>query len=136
MENSDVYETWDDEELVVSCLKNISCVNTAPALAWLKGQLYQFESAKRRFTVSAVDISTGEYVSFNQDNTAFEDIPQAALSSSSIPGAFPPQSFQGHFLMDGGTVWNVDPVSAIHQCLEIVDSEEDIILDIAICYPS
>lgn len=35
--------------------------------------------------------------------------------------------------MDGGTVWNVDPFSAINQCLEVVDSEEDIILDIAIC---
>ena len=35
--------------------------------------------------------------------------------------------------MDGGTVWNVDPISAIHQCLEIVDSEEDIIMDVAIC---
>ena len=35
--------------------------------------------------------------------------------------------------MDGGTVWNVDPFSAIQQCLEVVDSEEDIIMDIAIC---
>ena len=35
--------------------------------------------------------------------------------------------------MDGGTVWNVDPVSAILQCLEIVESEEDIIMDVAIC---
>ena len=35
--------------------------------------------------------------------------------------------------MDGGTVWDVNVDSAINQCLEIVDSEEDIILDIAIC---
>ena len=35
--------------------------------------------------------------------------------------------------MDGGTIWNVDPFSAINQCLEVVDSEEDIIMDIAIC---
>ena len=36
-------------------------------------------------------------------------------------------------LMDGGTVWNTDPISAIKQCLEVVDNEEDIIVDIAIC---
>ena len=38
--------------------------------------------------------------------------------------------------MDGGTVYNIDPISAIEQCLEIVDNEEDIILDVSICYPS
>jgi len=27
----------------------------------------------------------------------------------------------------------VDPISAIEQCLEVVDSEEDIIMDVAIC---
>lgn len=36
-------------------------------------------------------------------------------------------------LMDGGTVWNVNPTSAIQQCLEIVENEEDIILDILLC---
>ena len=35
--------------------------------------------------------------------------------------------------MDGGTVWDVNVDSAINQCLEIVDSLEDIIIDVAIC---
>jgi len=35
--------------------------------------------------------------------------------------------------MDGGTVWNVNLSSAIDQCMEIVDSYDDIILDVAIC---
>ena len=35
--------------------------------------------------------------------------------------------------MDGGTVWDVNIDSAINQCLEFVDSEEDIIVDVAIC---
>ena len=35
--------------------------------------------------------------------------------------------------MDGGTVWDVNVDSAIEQCLEIVDSVEDIIIDVAIC---
>ena len=75
----------------------------------------------------------GEFVTFDQTNTAIEDVPQAALSSASVPGAFPPQHFKGRILMDGGVIWSVDPLSAIKQCLEVVDSEEDIIVDIAIC---
>ena len=35
--------------------------------------------------------------------------------------------------MDGGTVYDVDPVSAIQQCLEVVENEEDIIMDILLC---
>lgn len=35
--------------------------------------------------------------------------------------------------MDGGTIYNVDVWSAINQCLEVVEDESDIIVDIAIC---
>ena len=34
-------------------------------LQWLTDQLNQFDSVKRRFTVSAVDIETGDYVTFD-----------------------------------------------------------------------
>ena len=38
-------------------------------------------------------------------------------------------------LMDGGTIFNVNVNSAIHQCLELVEDESQIIVDIAICMP-
>jgi hypothetical protein len=34
--------------------------------------------------------------------------------------------------MDGGTVWNTDLKDAIDRCLEMVEDEEHIVLDIAI----
>ena len=34
--------------------------------------------------------------------------------------------------MDGGTVWNTDLKDAVDRCLEMVDDEEHIVLDIAI----
>jgi len=37
--------------------------------------------------------------------------------------------------MDGGTVWDVNPISAVQQCLEIVDDVKDIIIDVALCSP-
>jgi hypothetical protein len=36
-------------------------------------------------------------------------------------------------LMDGGTVWNVNLVSAVERCKEIVDDESQIIMDIISC---
>jgi hypothetical protein len=35
--------------------------------------------------------------------------------------------------MDGGTVWNINLVSAIERCREQVESDEDIVLDIISC---
>ena len=35
--------------------------------------------------------------------------------------------------MDGGTVWNTNLVSAVDRCLEQVDDESQIIIDIALC---
>ena len=34
--------------------------------------------------------------------------------------------------MDGGTAWNIDLKDAIDRCLEIVDDEEHVVVDIAI----
>ena len=60
---------------------------------------------------------------------------QGALASGSIPGVFKPQFFDGRYLMDGGTVIDVNVPSAVEQCLELVDDESKIIIDIAICGP-
>ena len=38
-------------------------------------------------------------------------------------------------LMDGGTIYDVNVVSAIQQCMEVVDDESKITIDIAICSP-
>lgn len=89
----------------------------------------------RRVTIGAADVNTGEFIEFTQDNTSYYDLAQAALSSSSIPGIFPPQNFKGHLLMDGGTVWDVNISSAIKQCHQLGAINEEIIVDIAVCMP-
>jgi predicted acylesterase/phospholipase RssA len=49
---------------------------------------------QRDYTMSAVNVETGEYHIFNRDNIIFgEELAQAALSSSSIPVVFPPRHF-------------------------------------------
>lgn len=60
-------------------------------------------------------------------------MPVRFLASASVPFVFPNQHIDGRILMDGGTIWNVNLEAAIQRCREIVDRDEDIILDVAIC---
>ena len=59
------------------------------------------------------DANTGDFVTFDQTNMPFTQLHQAALASGSIPGAFPPQLMENMTLMDGGTIYDVNVVSAI-----------------------
>ena len=70
---------------------------------------------------------------FDQTNISFEELPQAAMSSGSIPVVFPPQHFHGYVLMDGGTVWDINIDSAVNQCLDAGYDEKDIIMDVIVC---
>ena len=45
------------------------------------------------------------------------------VSSASIPFVFPHRYIDNKVLMDGGTVWNTNLVSAVDRCLELVDDE-------------
>ena len=113
--------------------KDPSFLDDNPALNTLKRIVAYQGAINRRFVVSAVDVNTGDYIAMTQENTVYEDLAQSSLSSGSIPVIFPPQKLKDYVFMDGGTVWNVNLNSAIDQCMEIVDSYEDIILDVVIC---
>ena len=81
-----------------------------------------------------MNIETGEFTNFDQTNTPWEEAAWAAKASSSIPAVFPPHHWPGRgYFMDGGTVWNINVEAAVDQCLEIVDDESKITIDIAIC---
>jgi len=64
-----------------------------------------------------------------------EDIIKATVSSGSMPFVFQPQVWadKDQVLMDGGTEWNVNLVSAINKCREKVEDDSDIVLDIIDC---
>jgi predicted acylesterase/phospholipase RssA len=70
-------------------------------------------TTKRNWTITAADLADGAYTEFNQTNTNFTELPDAAVSSSSIPGVFPPHYFKNKWFMDGGTIWNINTNSAI-----------------------
>lgn len=110
-------------------------VDNSPLVRFLTKTMYDFEKLEKRISLGAVNVDTGEFTVFDQTNTYFTDMVQAAVSSSSIPGVFPPHVWhdgRGTF-MDGGTVYNTNVNSAILQCLEVVDDESKITIDVFVC---
>lgn len=106
-------EIWVKRPDIKHPRDQVSLLDDAPALETIRQIMSAKSSFQRRVTVSAVDVGTGEFIEFTQANTNYFDFGQASLSSGSIPGVFPPQHFQGHVLMDGGTVWDTNVDSAI-----------------------
>ena len=86
-------------------------------------------------TLGAGNVDNGDFETFDQVNTPFDELHYAALASGSIPGVFPPVQWRDMNLMDGGTIYDVNINSAVHQCLELVEDESQIIVDVAICAP-
>lgn len=82
------------------------------AVALLPSKSYQ-----RRFICAAADANTGGYYIFNNDNTEFgPELARATVSSASMPFAFPPQKWRGTVFMDGGSMWNMNFIKAVHEC--------------------
>lgn len=131
MTNDRVYQEWP--EGVWAILKEQSALDSAPAVQTLTEIVGEVGEIKRRFVVSAVDANSGVYVPWTNENTDIDSLPQAVMSSASIPFVFPPQHMDGYVLMDGGSVWNINIPTAINTCLDQGYAQEDIILDVAIC---
>lgn len=82
-----------------------------------------------------MEVNTGVYTEFDQNNIQFSELADASVSSASIPFVFPPHIWEGKgVFMDGGTVYNINIEGAIRQCMDgIVDDESKIIMDVFIC---
>ena len=97
------------------CKNNGGCLDDSPLLSYFQGITDEFpEGYKRRMSIGASDFNTGEFMVFNQTNTDWSDVATVAKGSCSIPIMFPPQPYQNMTLMDGGAIFNVNIVSAIH----------------------
>ena len=129
----DIWVQWP-EGPVAALLNKQGLVDSSPALDFITRTLKPFgKLSNRKFTIAAANVDSGKYELFTQDNITFEELPQAALSSGSIPTVFPNQHFKGMNLMDGGTIWDINVDAAINQCLDLGYAQTDIIVDVLIC---
>ena len=86
-------------------------------------------SIKRHFSIGVTDATTAQAEYFSAKDLSTEDLKTIMLASTSMPAVFPYVKYKGSILIDGGVLLNADVRGAIHKCLELVDSEEDIIVD-------
>ena len=131
-----VWKDWRFGKVQGVTLKN-GMVDNSPLVAYLRGIVGDpmFSAGfKRRVTLATVNVNNGEYTEFTQKNITFAQLADAAVASSSIPFVFPPYNWAGKGLfMDGGTVYNINVEGAIRQCMDIVNDESKIIMDVFIC---
>ena len=108
LSNDQVWKDWAIGK-ISSLFVYHSVIDNTPLLNFLTDQLNQFDSIKRRFTLSAIDVENGEYVHFDQTNIDVTEVPKAAVASASIPLVFPPFNWEGRGIyMDGMAAYNVD----------------------------
>ena len=88
----------------------------------------------RKLTVASANVNTGAYTLFDEKDP---EIVKGILSSASIPFIFPHQHWddRGLVMMDGGTIWNINLVSAVQRCQKEIGAvdESDITIDLIVC---
>ena len=84
--------------------------------------------------VGTVDANTAFYQRFHLDEIPKDQLlelgPRQIVSSASLPGLFIPTYLDGSVYVDGGTAMGLDAISAVEKCLELVEDESQITLDI------
>jgi len=97
---------------------------------FFKGVL-EGRSIVKKIGLGSVDMSTGEFMAYDYNETEItEEYVDSVIASTAMPLAFPPIQRGNRTLLDGGVVWKMDVPGAIRRCKEVVDSEDDIILDV------
>lgn len=130
----DVWKMWPGGVVAGLTVKQ-SLVDSTPLVEFIRSILSVFtEGVKRYSMVGTVDANNGFYQRFHLDEIPKDQLievgPKQIVSSASLPGLFLPTILDGGVYVDGGTAMGLDAISAVEKCLELVDDESQITLDI------
>ena len=88
----------------------------------------------RKVVFGAVNANTGEYAIFNEHHKPFGELPTVIVASASVPFVFPPAHLvDGETYIDGGVAYNTNLIGAADRCLEEVEDDSQIIMDVMMC---
>ena len=147
--NRDVWQYWDVLNPAFPIYGEAGYLDDSPLYHYLLNIFKTHDNkTKRRTFVSAVDAESGSYVPFSlydepgTNNTSAEFKVSAVVGSASMPFIFPPMNMSqfGYDmqLIDGGSTWNNNFVTAIDQCMKIegITEEHQIEVDVIVLSPS
>lgn len=127
--SKDVFTSWPGG-IIEGLTEQQGIFNNTNLIHFFKEKLSDKEIIKK-ISIGTTDMDTATYVSYDYNHTQLtDDYVNHVIASTAMPLAFPPLLEYNMTLLDGGVVWKMDIPGAIRRCLEIVDSEKDIIMDI------
>jgi len=126
---TDVFKMWFGG-LLEGLLFRSSLVNNEPLRATLT-KLIKVPFHKK-VVIGTTDANSGDYVIFTEKEIGsnLSLAVDSVIFSSSIPGIFPYQVYGKYAFQDGGVTKMFDLPGAVQRCLEIVDNQADITVDI------
>ena len=68
-------------------------------------------------------------VDLDKASSDVQSITDGVYAAMTLPGAFSIEKFDGKYSIDGGIVMYIDPEAAIKRCLEQVEDQKDIVID-------
>ena len=99
------------EEYLAPLTRN-SLYDTSPGFETLRKIIAPFSEYKRKMSLSAVDIGSGEIINMTDENTKIGVLNTSIIASASVPGAFPPTWVNvdgaNHQCVDGMTAYNAN----------------------------
>jgi len=128
--SASVFENWNALGIPYAVIGEPSLYTTQPLRSTLTKLFTQ--GIHRNVTIGATNLNTGLFGNFNE-SVGSANIIEAIMCSAAPPFFFPPQNFMGSMWADGGCVINLDVFSAVERCLDVVDDESDIIVDVIYC---
>lgn len=128
--SASVFENWNVLGIPYAVINEPSLYNTQPLRNTLTKLFTQ--GIHRNVTIGSTNLNTGLFGNFNE-SVGSANIIEAIICSAAPPFFFPPQNFLGAMWADGGCIINLDVFSAVERCLDVVEDESDIIVDMIFC---
>ena len=144
--NEDVWTTWNTLDPAYPIYGEAGYLDVSPLYRYLLN-IFKDNITKRRTFVSTVDAMSGSYVPFSlydepgANKTSKEFKVCAVVGSASMPFIFPPRNMSQFGidmqLIDGGSAWNNNMMTAINECMKIegITEEQQIEVDIIVLNP-
>lgn len=121
--NSNIWETWSSWNPASGITSHSGYLNNEPLYELIWSIYNNRPKVKKHAYVSANDAITGAYMSFAlHDETKDPDYRvSAVVGSASMPFIFPPRNMSKFgldaLLIDGGSTWNNNMISAVKDCM-------------------
>ena len=109
-----------------------SVLNSEDMVAKIK-QFIGGRSIRRGLALQSIDLNTGQTVIYDESMPS-EMLPSAMYASAAVPMFFNPQNIDGKTMVDGLVLSNLDLSEAITKCQEKGFKDEDIIVDVIMCF--